>query len=1014
MSYKFAEHLLLRMPVKSWKLYREADAQALLTDPFFLAAVYIASPGFYARLERIGFNPQQLSSREHNTLKKYYNRICFRPTPFGLFSAVALVAWSADSKILIDSNPSAYKPCINPDQAYVMAASGELLDNELKHDGSFFPNPTLYRAGNEYRFVYHKLDAICKTRDYDLQSAEYSALLKKLLIFCTQGHNKPGILQYIAGQTDCQPEEAEAYFEFMTDSQLLVNNLQPNITGQNYLQRLIDKAVEVAPGSGRVQSLQAILRSLNSVEGIKPDTFINLNKKLKDSLPDSPVFEQGDQLSLILKLTGVKGGVGANCKDRIGEALFALDKLIQQEPPRAMANFIKTFKKQFDQQSIPLLKALDPEIGIAYLVRDTEDKNPLLETVQIQKKPAEGSMKWTPAHRYLLNCWHKQGADDPFVIRLEREELEKLALPDTNTPMQGISVLFRVVNNKLIIDNAGGVNAPALLGRFTVSDDDMASAARQMAVEQEASNPHILFAELTHLSDTHVDNINRRERVWTKELPLTAISLNCAEDQVQLSDLYVSVENDKVILRSARHNKIVIPRLTSAYNYTLNKLPLFCFLADVPYQYSKSSYTLDMAQFFPGLSFYPRVEYLDAILYLATWVLRREEVASLEHDNDRLILSAFYELAARIKLPAIFSLVQGDQQLVFYRSHADDILLFAESVKNKNEVIIKEHLQDDGDGCIVNDGRGNAYISQFNAFAYPDTSMDIATEKASGNILSNTARHFVLGAEWLYLKIYVPKIAISGLLLKIGPLLARTYSHGAIEKWFFIRYEDHAPHVRLRMKMPADNLGEVLAAFKQKLEKSIYQNVIREYQADTYSREVERYQAGDYELTEDFFWRSSQLVMQMLRMEKQQPGSVVEYLFVLYTTRDILNVFLPDQAEQIAFTQINYQQFMLEFDDKKIAFELDKKYRELSKSINTGLRDSDYYSKLNMKTNAAEFIKASVTLAATVKREQYKSFLASIIHMHLNRVFVDEPRKQEMIVYYFLHKFLVSDMARKK
>ncbi|QKJ28328.1 lantibiotic dehydratase [Mucilaginibacter mali] len=1012
MSYKFADHLLLRMPVKSWKQYRETHIGSLLTDPFFLAAIYVASPGFYARLARVDFNYQQLNNRELNTLKKYHNRICFRPTPFGLFSSVSLINWGSGGVMRLDTN--AYKVCINPDQAYTMAISGELLNSELKDAGLFFPNPTLYRAGNEYRFVFTTLNENYKTRDYDLQSAEYSVLLKRLLRLCTSGKNKPEILQYIIEQTACQPEEAEEYFQFMAGSQLLVNHLQPNITGAEYLRRLLEKADTICPLSSRITELKSLLASLAAHQAITPGLFIGLNQKLKNSLPDHPVFDQGEQLSLILKNDGLTGSLDSNYKNTLSDALFALDRLMPQEQPKALAAFIKTFKKQFDQQCIPLLKALDPEIGVGYQARDANEKNPLLETVHIQKRPPEDSIKWTPSHRYLLDCWHKQCSDRSQVIRLGKEELIKLGAVEQSLQIQGISVLFRISGNRVIIDNAGGVNAPALLGRFTVADNNMATAARQMATEQENANPDILFAELLHLSDPHIDNINRRGRVWTNELPVTAVSLNGQDKQVQLSDLYVSVEGDKVILRSLQHNKVVIPRLTSAYNYALNKLPLFCFLADVPYQYGKTNYTLDMAQFFPGLSFYPRVEYLDSVLYLATWILKKEEIAGLEQDDDSKILAAFYKLWDRVKLPAVFSLVQGDQQLVFCCNSADDVLLFAESVKSKNQVVIKEYLQDEEDDSIISDIKGDPYVAQFNAFVYPDTEMGLTPVKTKVIATPGISRHFVLGSEWLYLKIYVPKSAISGLLLKVSALLTRTYSHGPIEKWFFIRYEDPAPHMRLRLKMAPGNLGEVLADFKKKLEKSIYQNVIREYQADTYNREVERYQAGDYELTEDLFWRSSQLVLQLLRAEKQQPEPVPGYLFALYTTRDILNVFLPGQAEQIAFTQINYQQFMLEFDDEKIAFELDKKYRELSKNINTALRDAAFYSKLNMKTSPGEFINAASALAATVKPEHYKSFLASIIHMHLNRIFIDDSRKQEMIIYYFLHKYLVSDMARKK
>lgn len=1016
MSYKFAEHLLLRMPVKSWSSFDGTDFQDLLNDQHFLSAVYIASPGFYTRLARVGFKYKSLNAREHNTVRKYHNRICFRPTPFGLFSSISLIKWGDGADLKMTDAACGYKPCINPDQSYIMAIGNELLNNELSCTGLFSSNPTLYRAGKEYRFIRTDLDANFKTRNYDLQSTDYSPFMKNLVQFCGTGRQKREIIDYITVNAGCTEEDGEGYFQFMADSQLLVNNLRPNINGTDHLQRLLKQVQKTEPGNLRLPVLRQVQECLSSTTDIVPETFMQLNKALMDTLPEHLSFVQDEQLSVILKNDAVEGNLALNYQQQLSDAIFALDILIQEEQPKALGRFIKTFKKQFDQQCIPLLKVLDPEIGIGYQAPDQNAGNPLLETLNVRKRPPEDTVKWTAVHRYLLDCWHNQPIGELPVLRLKEGDLLKLKKDDTSPKILGASILFRVVNNCVIIETAGGINAPALLGRFTVTDEQMAKAARKMAAEVEAANPDVIFAETVHLSDSHVDNINRREHIWSKELPVTAASLLKDEDQIHLDDLYVSVENEQVILRSAKHKKVVIPRLTSAYNYNLNKLPLFYFLGDVQYQYSKSHFTLDMRYYFPGLSFYPRVEYKSAVLHLATWVLNKEEIAALSIENEQQLFADFYSIALRLRLPQVFSLVQGDQQLVFYRERESDILLLAESIKNKSEVVLKEYLQDDKTNSIVKDGRGDGYISQFNAFLYSQEPILPNSKRSHLKQPAQVKRDFVLGSEWLYLKIYVPKIAISGLMLKIKPLLKRTYKHGGIKKWFFIRYEDHAPHIRLRLKIAPEDLGEVLLVFKQKLEKSIYQHVIREYQADTYNREMERYQAGNYDQTEDFFWRSSELVMQFYRMEKLSSEQASPHLFALFSARDLLDVFMPDKTEQLQFTQLNYQQFMLEFDDKKIAFELDKKYRELSKSINSTLRDSAFYRNLSLKAAAANFIRSAQVLAQSMDMQEgvSKSFLSAIIHMHLNRIFVDEPRKQEMIVYYFLNKYLISDIARRK
>jgi hypothetical protein len=94
MLYQFAQHLLLRMPVKNPADY-DANPQSFLNDHFFRAAIRVATSTFYIMLERKDFQAGSLTEKEANTLQKYINRYCFRPTPFGLFSSVTLSNWSA-------------------------------------------------------------------------------------------------------------------------------------------------------------------------------------------------------------------------------------------------------------------------------------------------------------------------------------------------------------------------------------------------------------------------------------------------------------------------------------------------------------------------------------------------------------------------------------------------------------------------------------------------------------------------------------------------------------------------------------------------------------------------------------------------------------------------------------------------------------------------------------------------------------------------------------------------------
>jgi len=63
-------------------------------------------------------------------------------------------------------------------------------------------------------------------------------------------------------------------------------------------------------------------------------------------------------------------------------------------------------------------------------------------------------------------------------------------------------------------------------------------------------------------------------------------------------------------------------------------------------------------------------------------------------------------------------------------------------------------------------------------------------------------RKFIPGTEWLYLKIYTG-VKTSDVLLEeaILPLVTCFLNNNLINKWFFIRYNDPKPHLRIRFEL---------------------------------------------------------------------------------------------------------------------------------------------------------------------------------------------------------------------
>jgi thiopeptide-type bacteriocin biosynthesis protein len=993
MPFLIAKYLLVRMPVKKPVDYANG-LQAFLDDMEFRAALLIATPLFYTRLERHNFSLSELSSKEQLTLQKYMNRYCFRPTPFGLFASVHLGEFNKET--FRSPNPPVYWVYTQADMTFQQYVESHYL---IKYQ-SFENNPSTYKVLNEFRFIKTVVNEKEGIRDYQLQSIGYTTLLKGLVKLCRIERTWEEIVLYIREAASCTLEEAKDYGQFLADSQFLVPTLRLNIAGDDYMQRIIGYAGPDHSKNFLFKTYSEITANKAEVRLPFPADVLKKQEVLNGLISPQPDI-QPFQLNVILQRSGNHEMPGKVIQDKLLRALTALDLLSPPEQLPAMANFISSFLEQFDGQTVPLLKALDPEVGIGYQTPETENPNPLLETLNIQHKVMpDHTVIWSSVHALLLETWLKDRSPTA-VIRLEYSDLEHLKRESQLKQITGMSILFRLIEDQVLIETAGGTNGPALIGRFTVIDQGIQSAAKAMAQSIEEQNPELIFAELLHLADPHTDNVNRRTHIYQYEIPITASSTLPENFQIDLSDLYLSVKDNVAVLFSRKHQKLVIPRLSTAYNHTLNKLPLFRFLADLPYQYGRHKLSFELRQYFPDLKFYPRVQIEDTIISLAMWIIDSEKAASLQVTRDDLLLQNFRLFSEELNLPRYFTLSEGDQELVFDQSVDNEILFFCGCIRRKKQVTIKEHLS-------------QPTIRQYNAYLLPAEKLSLPKPIFHFHGKVTKDRKLIPGSEWLYLKIYTPTLAANRLLLQLRPLLQKKYGQYKVKQWFFIRYQDPAPHIRLRLMIAPQAISEILLAFKSKIETPIQQHVIREYQINTYNRELERYAAAGIEVTEQFFYASSELVMDFLHQSKKELSADV-HIFALYTMANMISVFLVNTDDQITFTLGSFEQFETEFAAGKVKAELDRKYRQLATGIeNTFQAGND--GLLSGSTIAAQRFLVSLKAAkqkTVTNSVSEKAYLRSIIHMHLNRIFTDQSRKQEMACYYFLYKKFLSDKFRK-
>ena len=945
-DYQFHERLLLRTPCYSYHDYERATLADLLKDAYFLSAIRAASPIVFTELEKAGFKEDLITDKLKFTLFKYFNRMCHRPTPFGLFAGVSTVGWTDDHSICLSKE---LKVHIQPDFKSLVN-SDDSIDN-LKYRS----NPSLYKVLNSYRYIFVEPDQEDGKSSYGINKVIRNAFLDALLDFTKEEKSKADMIEFL-----------QLKFNIETGA------------SKNFIHQLIACQLLVAPDKQKAIITSANRSSIKSIIPTHESTVM-------------PMEELADKY-INVERPVITNGLNHRLQNELFAAIEVIQKIAMPANNEDMVEFKKRFTKKFDLQTLPLLKALDPEVGVGYAGLGSMQNKPVICPEEKTTPSAEHDVKWSLVHALFAKRWKEVKYGD--VLEIKDEDLNDLSIETgEGSYSPSSSVMFRAIGEHVYLEQFGAVTGTSLIGRFSTISNDVMGIASAIANDEVSANPQVLFAEINHYSDLRIANIEQRQSFYPYEIPVLSPSSVADERQIQLADLQVTVQGKEVWLTSAKlGGKRVIPRLSSAYNYQRSDLAVFRFLCDLQQEGLGPMSYFHLSNFLPKLPNYPRVVYKNVILQLATWTFKGKVLS-----NATQSLQEVQNFIGSNKLPRFFSIDIHDNQLVFDTSKEADLQLFQHCIDRKKQITISEYPFI-SEGQVVKDNDGKQYINQFVASIYHNKDVYKAYDIQKSD--SKQIRNFLPGSEWTSFKIYLhPATANEVIVNYIVPVIDKLEQTGLLKKWFFIRYADPDYHIRLRMNAEPQNSWKIVRQVYQTLEVIGQSEIIGNIILCKYVRELERY--GEHiELAETLFNASSRLVVHQLLDSDTNETQLAHYHFAISSIHDMLNSAEVPIADRIKLFRQLYQSFGTEFNFE--AREVQQKLRELRES---GALLS-LYDTLNRESSA--FSQAHKILVSIALDEVKLAFLGDLIHMHLNRYFVVTPRLQELVIYYTLWKGYVS------
>lgn len=659
----------------------------------------------------------------------------------------------------------------------------------------------------------------------------------------------------------------------------------------------------------------------------------------------------------------------------------------------------------------------------------------------IEKFPDKSEIPYSKEQSFLFKKLIKAHQEKQLIISIGDEELKAFHENWDDLP-ESISVMYshlgkRNEKNLLYLNSAGGSSAINLLGRFGVGNKKIEKIIGQIAQSEQQLHSDKILASILHLPESRTGNILLRPIIRNYEIPYLSKSLLSDEQQILLEDLVVSVKQNRVVLRSKRLNKEIIPRLDNAHNYSYNALPVYHFLCDLQTQNLRGGFYFDWGVLQNEFSVLPRVEIENVIISLATWQLKKEQFKLLL-ENDKLIKNAciWQEMW---KIPDLILLADGDNELLINLKDELSLSMFVAEIKKREQIILKEFLFDEKT-AFVKDENGNAYTNEFimivqkqelstqtqnNVTHFSESKNTLHTTE---NLMQPVPRTFALGSEWLYYKIYCGvKTADRFLTNIIKPFTEQLIQEQLIDSWFFIRYADPDVHLRVRFHFSdTKNIGIVIEKFHNMIAFIQGTGLIWKVQADTYQREIERYGLTGMVLSEQIFFHDSVCIVNLLeKINKGSKGEEIRWLFGIKAVNELFDNFNLNMEQKLTLTENLKTSFASEFNiNKSLKKQLDSRYRENRKDIENLLTEDNFLGKeyqfiVELLKQKEKQLKPVIEEIINLQNhdqlhEPIPSLLSSYTHMLLNRLFRNKQRMHEMVIYDFMWRTYRSIIAQNK
>ena len=716
-------HYVLRTPLFPLPFYFDLlenySEEALLLqfeNPYVREAIRMASPELLTALKKWKADPSSVSPKKRESLQlsllKYIARISTRCTPFGLFAGCSVGKIASETNIILNSTEN-FSRFTQFDMQFWVALLREFAKREevipyLK----YYPNNSIYALGDFYRYV--EYNYVKTKREHSISALRKTKLLSDLVLKVTSGKTVDEMVCLLADD-DSETAEALEYINQLIDFQFLVNELDATVTGSDEWARvfsIIDKIPNFKKESLLLQSIrtqflvldQTLVPYEKNYEAIK-----DLIQKIGVDHDEKYLFQTD------LNTTASVNTLSTSSQKKVFQAVRFLNGIQKRKKSENHTSFIKAFTQRYESREMLLATVLDTETGIGYLQNsEMNDTHEILEQFSFKSKVQELVIQSWSSRDFIMEkklgeCIFK----NEKVISLSENDFPDFD-PTWNNAPATFSVMIEIALHQekelLSIESSGDVSAAKLLGRFCNGNDAIYNLTDEIVIKEATYHSDKILAEIVHIPESRTGNILRRPVLRAYEIAYLANSGVNQDYTIDLSDLMISIRKNKIILRSKKHNKEVIPFLSNAHNYATKSLPIYHFLCDFQSQDIKPIYSFSWGILETHYDFFPRVDYNGVLLSKSKWRVSKTEITPFYKMDGNQLFEAFSIWRKQRSIPRLVNWAHFDNTLLLDFEKEIGIQLFLKSVVNHAKITLEEFLFTEE--SVVTNATGENFANQ--------------------------------------------------------------------------------------------------------------------------------------------------------------------------------------------------------------------------------------------------------------------------------------------------------------